>query len=122
MIDNQIDQTTGTMRLKATFPNPNHSLWPGQFVKVKLLLRTQRNALTVPSTAVQRGPQGLFAYVIKPDATGEMRPLKAEQLTAAIAVIADGLRDGERVVTAGQYRLQPGTRVDAREQAAGAAP
>jgi membrane fusion protein, multidrug efflux system len=120
LIDNQIDQTTGTMRLKATFPNPNHSLWPGQFVKVKLLLRTQRNALTVPSTAVQRGPQGLFAYVIKPDATVEMRPLKAEQLTATVAVISDGLQDGERVVTAGQYRLQPGTRVDVREQAAGA--
>jgi multidrug efflux system membrane fusion protein len=121
LIDNQIDPTTGTMRLKATFPNPNHSLWPGQFVKVKLLLRTQHNALTVPSTAVQRGAQGLFAYVIKPDATVEMRPLKAEQLMATVAVIADGLQDGERVVTAGQYRLQPGTRVEVREQAAGAA-
>ena len=122
LIDNQIDTATGTMRLKATFPNPNHSLWPGQFVKVKLLLRTLHNALTVPSTAVQRGAQGLFAYVIKTDSTVEMRPLKAEQLMASVAVIDEGLQEGERVVTSGQYRLQPGTRVDVREQSAGATP
>jgi multidrug efflux system membrane fusion protein len=111
LIDNQIDPTTGTIRLKATFPNPNNSLWPGQFLNVRLLLQTERNVLTVPSAAVERGPDGLFTYVVKSDSTVEMRTVTVGQDTGTIAVIASGLAAGDRVVTAGQYRVQPGAPV-----------
>jgi multidrug efflux system membrane fusion protein len=111
LIDNQIDQTTGTIRLKATFPNPHNALWPGQFVNVRLLLRTERNVLTVPSAAVERGPDGLFTYVVKPDSSVDMRTVTVGQDTGTIAVIASGLAPGDRVVTAGQYRVQPGAPV-----------
>jgi multidrug efflux system membrane fusion protein len=111
LIDNAIDQTTGTIRLKATFPNPNNSLWPGQFLNVRLLLQTERNVLTVPSAAVERGPDGLFTYVVKSDSTVEMRTVTVGQDTGTIAVIASGLAAGDRVVTAGQYRVQPGAPV-----------
>jgi multidrug efflux system membrane fusion protein len=111
LIDNAIDQTTGTIRLKATFPNPNNALWPGQFLNVRLLLQTERNVLTVPSAAVERGPNGLFTYVVKSDSTVEMRTVTVGQDTGTIAVIASGLAPGDRVVTAGQYRVQPGAPV-----------
>ena len=111
LIDNQIDPTTGTIRLKATFPNPNNSLWPGQFLNVRLLLQTERNVLTVPSAAVERGPDGLFTYVVKSDSTVEMRTVTVGQDTGTVAVIASGLSPGDRVVTAGQYRVQPGAPV-----------
>jgi multidrug efflux system membrane fusion protein len=111
LIDNQIDQTTGTIRLKATFPNPHNSLWPGQFVNARLHLQTEQNVLTVPSAAIQRGPDGLFAYIVKPDSTVDMRAIAVGQETGAIAVIDSGLAGGDRVVTAGQYRIQPGTLV-----------
>jgi multidrug efflux system membrane fusion protein len=108
LIDNQIDQTTGTIRLKATFPNPHNALWPGQFVNARLLLQTEHNVLTVPSAAIQRGPDGLFTYVVKPDSTVDMRTVTVGQDTGAIAVIDSGLAGGDRVVTAGQYQVQPG--------------
>jgi multidrug efflux system membrane fusion protein len=111
LIDNQIDQTTGTIRLKATFPNPHGALWPGQFDNVRLLLQTQHNVLTVPSAAIQRGPNGFFTYVVKPDSTVDMRTVTVGQDTGVTAVIDDGLAPGDRVVTAGQYRVQPGARV-----------
>jgi multidrug efflux system membrane fusion protein len=111
LVDNQIDQTTGTIRLKATFPNPHNALWPGQFVNVRLLLRTDHNVLTVPSAAVERGPAGLFTYVVKPDSTVEMRTVTVGQDTGTIAVVDSGLATGDRVVTAGQYRVQPGALV-----------
>ena len=111
LIDNQIDPTTGTIRLKATFPNPNNSLWPGQFLNVRLLLQTDRNVLTVPTAAVERGPNGLFTYVVKSDSTVEMRTVTVGQDTGTVAVIASGLSPGDRVVTAGQYRVQPGAPV-----------
>ena len=111
LIDNVIDQTTGTIRLKATFPNPHNALWPGQFLNIRLLLQTEHNVLTVPSAAVGRGPDGLFTYVVKPDSTVEMRTVTVGQDTGAIAVIASGLAPGDRVVTAGQYRVQPGALV-----------
>jgi membrane fusion protein, multidrug efflux system len=111
LIDNMIDQTTGTIRLKATFPNPHNALWPGQFLNIRLLLQTEHNVLTVPSAAVGRGPDGLFTYVVKPDSTVEMRTVTVGQDTDAIAVIASGLAPGDRVVTAGQYRVQPGALV-----------
>jgi membrane fusion protein, multidrug efflux system len=113
-IDNQIDPSTGTIRLKAEFANADGALWPGQFVTVRLLLRTDRQVLTVPSTAVQRGAQGLYAYVVKPDDTVDLRWLTVDRLNRTTAIVTAGLQEGERVVTAGQLRLQPGAHVDAR--------
>jgi multidrug efflux system membrane fusion protein len=111
VLDNQIVQSTGTIRLKATFPNVKDALWPGDFVNARLLSETQHAVLTIPSPALQRGPNGLYAYVVKPDSTVEMRPLKLDQFTGGRAIIESGLQPGERVVTAGQYRLQPGAPV-----------
>jgi multidrug efflux system membrane fusion protein len=111
LIDNQIDQTTGTMRLKATFPNEKNKLWPGQFVNARLLLKTQKNVLTIPSAAVNRGPSGFYAYVVKPDTTVEMRSIKVGQDSDNVAVVTDGLKAGEQVVTGGQYRVKPGSHV-----------
>ncbi|MBN8941875.1 MAG: efflux RND transporter periplasmic adaptor subunit [Rhizobiales bacterium] len=120
LIDNEIDQATGTMRLKATFPNPQNKLWPGQFVNVRLLLRTEHGVVTVPSAAIERGPAGFYAYVVKPDATVDMRTLAVGQDQDGLAVVRQGLAAGERVVTGGQYRLQPGALV-AVEAGGGAA-
>jgi len=111
LADNMIDQTTGTARFKAEFPNPDNTLWPGGFVNVRLLLGTEHNALTIPSVAVERGPNGLFAYVVKPDATVEARKIHIGVNNGDVAEIADGLTPGEQVVTAGQYKLQPGAAV-----------
>jgi membrane fusion protein, multidrug efflux system len=111
LIDNQIDQATGTARLKAQFDNSKNLLWPGEFVNVRMLLRTEGNALTVPSPAVQRGNEGLFVYVVKPDATVEARPVKVGADTGEFAIVDGGLSAGEQVVVNGQYRLQPGARV-----------
>ena len=111
VVDNQILQATGTIRLKATFPNLKNRLWPGQFVNARLLIETQRNALTIPSPAVQRGPNGLYTYIVKSDLTVAMRALKLAQFSSGQAIIESGLRPGERVVTAGQYRLKAGARV-----------
>jgi multidrug efflux system membrane fusion protein len=123
VLDNQIVQTTGTIRLKATFPNAKGTLWPGLFVNARLLIETRHNVLTIPSTAVQRGPNGLYAYVIKPNSTVEMRPLTVDQLDAGLATIRDGLKPGEQVVMTGQYRLQAGAHVRAtNSDVANAAP
>ena len=111
LVDNQIDQTTGTLRLKATFPNENNALWPGQFVNIKLLLRTLQGAVTVPSEAVQRGPDGMYVYAIKPDMTVAMQPVNVLQMADGTSVIEKGLAAGTRIVVAGQYRLQPGSHV-----------
>ncbi|SRR5258706_713471 len=123
VLDNLIVQTTATIRLKATFPNAKGTLWPGQFVNARLLIETKHNVLTIPSPAVQRGPNGLYAYVVKPNSTVEMRPLTLDQLDAGYAIITDGLKPGEQVVMAGQYRLQAGARVRAtNSDVASAAP
>ena len=110
-VDNQIDQTTGSVRFKATFSNQRHTLWPGQYVNIQLLLKTLPKVVTVPSTAVQRGPNGMYVYVIKPDSTVAMQPVNVGQMNSDTAVVEKGLDPGTRVVVAGQYRLQPGTRV-----------
>ncbi|WP_199228736.1 efflux RND transporter periplasmic adaptor subunit [Azospirillum sp. TSH100] len=115
LIDNQVDQTTGTIRLKAEFPNADDRLWPGEFVTARLTLGTDRQVLTVPPGAVQRGADGLHVYVAKPDNTVELRTVKAARLDTAPVVISDGLRDGERVVVSGQLKLQPGSRIDPRQ-------
>ncbi|EIM25672.1 efflux RND transporter periplasmic adaptor subunit [Microvirga lotononidis] len=111
LVNNQVDSATGTVRLKAQFANKDHSLWPGMSVDARLLVRTLKGVAAVPNTAVQRGPQGLFAYVVKTDNTVEMRPIKVGVITADKAVIESGVSVGERVVTAGHYRLQPGASV-----------
>ncbi len=109
--DSAIDQTTGTIRLKAQFPNENGRLWPGQFVNVRLQLEVQRGVVTVPSIAVQRGPQGLFVYVVKDDQTVEFLRVETGQDDGSLAIIRRGLEDGARVVVAGQSRLRSGARV-----------
>jgi membrane fusion protein, multidrug efflux system len=111
LIDNEIDPTTGTVRLKATFPNAHDALWPGQFVNVRVLLHQRRDAVTLPTTAVERGPNGLFAYVVKADSTVEVRPIKTAEDIEGFTVVTEGLQSGERVVTTNQYRLQPGAHV-----------
>jgi len=117
LIDNQIDQTTGSVRLKATFDNAHNTLWPGQYVNARVLVRTERNVLTIPDGAVQLGPVGPFTYVIKHDSTVEVRPLKVSDSANGITIVTDGLAQGERVVTSNQYRLQPGSHI--RDLAAG---
>ncbi len=119
VVDNQIDQTTGTIRLKATFPNEDLKLWPGQFVNARLLLTTRKGGLVIPESVVQQGPQGTYAYVIKPDQTVEMRAIKVAQREDGVALIDDGLKAGEQVVVDGQYKLQPGTKVAASGGAPG---
>lgn len=111
LINNQIDQASGTIRVKAVFPNANQTLWPGQFVNAKVLLQTVHGALTIPTAAVQRGPQGVFAYVVKSDSTVEVRALQVGQHTDGRTIVTQGLRAGERVVISNQYQLQPGALV-----------
>jgi multidrug efflux system membrane fusion protein len=112
VVDNEIDQTTGTIKLKATFPNNDLKLWPGKFVNARLLLTTRKDATLVPSSVVQRGPQGTYAYVIKPDKTVEMRPIKVGPTEANQVLVDSGLKPGEQVVVDGQYKLQPGAHVE----------
>ncbi|HUJ27840.1 MAG TPA: efflux RND transporter periplasmic adaptor subunit [Myxococcales bacterium] len=115
LVDNQINAATATMRLKAVFPNPQHLLWPNQFVNARLLLTTRKDALTVPATVPQRGPDGLFAYVIQPDQTVQQRPIEIELQQGDTTVIARGLNEGEQVVVDGQSQLRPGSHVQARQ-------
>ena len=110
-IDNAVDPTTGTIKLKATFPNSGNRLWPGLFVQVTLLLTTEANALVVPATAVQDSQQGTYVYVIKSDRTAEMRTVRVERQQGEETVIAQGVKAGEEVVTDGHLRLTPGSRV-----------
>ncbi len=114
LIDNQINATTATMRLKAIFPNPDHSLWPNQFVKARLLLTVRKNAIVVPATTVQRGPKGLFAYVIAADQTVSARPVEVDLTQNDASIIKSGLQPGEQVVTDGQNQLRPGSKVAIR--------
>jgi multidrug efflux system membrane fusion protein len=111
LVNNEINQNTGTILLKGTFANADGALWPGEFVNISLLAQTARNVVTVPSGALQRGPQGFYAYVVKADHTVDMQPLQVGQIADGIAVVEAGLQSGDQVVTSGQYRLEPGTRV-----------
>lgn len=111
LIDNQIDPTTGTIRLKAVFPNPKLELWPGQFVNLRLLARTDAHALTIPATALQRGPDGMFVYVVQPDSTVAMQPVTVANDSETLAIITRGLQEGQQVVTSNLFRLQPGAPV-----------
>jgi len=111
VVDNQIDTTTGTIRLKATFPNEIFHLWPGQFVNARLLVTTRKGGIVVPASVVQRGPDGPYAFVIRNDSSVEVRPLQVAQIEQGEALIDSGLRPGEQVVVDGQYKLQPGSQV-----------
>jgi multidrug efflux system membrane fusion protein len=123
LVNNQILQTTGSIQLKANFPNKSHRLWPGELVNARLLLDTRHDGLTVPASVVQQGPQGAYAYVINPNNTVEIRPITVAQISEGQALIDSGLTANEQVVIDGQYKLQPGTSVtvlhgQAAEQAA----
>jgi membrane fusion protein, multidrug efflux system len=111
LVDNEILQTTGSIRLKAVFPNAAHRLWPGELISVRLLLATRHNGLTVPASVVQQGQQGAYAYVINPDGSVTGRPIKVAQISQGQALIDSGLAANEQVVVDGQYRLQEGTHV-----------
>jgi membrane fusion protein, multidrug efflux system len=113
LIDNQIDQTTGTIRVKATLPNKQRKLWPGEFVTMQVLTQTRRQVLTIPVGALQRGPDGLFTYLVQPDSTISVADLTVGEQNGGVAVIEKGLKDGDRVVASNQYRLQPGSRIRA---------
>ena len=110
-VDNAVDMTTDTIKLKATVPNPDRRLWPGQFARVTLRLTTLPHALVVPSQAVQTGQDGQYVFVVKPDSTVEQRPVTTTQRVNDDIVIDKGLKTGETVVTEGQLRLEPGSRV-----------
>jgi multidrug efflux system membrane fusion protein len=111
LIDNQIVQTTGTIRLRASFPNAKHLLWPGELINARLLLDTRQNGLTIAASAVQQGPQGSFVWVIGPDQTVQTRPVVVSQISEGVALIDSGLQANENVVVNGQYRLQAGAHV-----------
>jgi membrane fusion protein, multidrug efflux system len=111
LIDNQIDAATGTLRLKAIFPNDDDALWPGQFVNARLELEVRPNAITVPAEVIQRGPNELYVFVVKPDSTVERRIVKVGPMRDGIAIIDAGLSAGERVVVDGQFKLKPGAKV-----------
>ena len=108
--DNAIDATTGTIKLKATFPNQDNKLWPGQFVAAQLLLRTDPQAITVPTQAVQHGPTGLYVYIVQSDSTVRRVPIEAED-RGAVMLVTNGLEAGQRIVLDGQSRLENGTHI-----------
>jgi multidrug efflux system membrane fusion protein len=111
VVDNQVDQTTGTVRMKAEFPNASLQLWPGQFVNVRVLVETLFQVVTIPTPAVQRGPNGTFAYVVQPDQRVSLRPITVSQQNETTAVVSKGIDASERVVTTGFSRLRDGARI-----------
>ena len=120
-VDNAVDEQTGTIRVKGTFPNTDRRLWPGQFVNVVVTLTTDPKAIVVPSVAVQNGQQGTYVFVVKPDQTVEMRTVTVQRVAATETVLATGVQPGDTVVTDGHLRLVPGSRIsvkgDANQQA-----
>jgi multidrug efflux system membrane fusion protein len=117
-IDNQIDQTTGTGRLKAVFANKDNALWPNQFVNIHLLLEIRKNSTVIPAAAIQRGPQGTYVFVAKPDHTADIRPVTIAFIQENQASIASGVAPGDVVITDGQDKLQEGSEIELRAPAA----
>lgn len=111
LVDNEILQTTGSIRLKANFPNKAHRLWPGELINVRLLVDTRHDGLTVAASVVQQGPRGAYSYVVNPNDTVALRPIKVAQISEGQALIDSGLEANEQVVVDGQYKLQPGAHV-----------
>jgi membrane fusion protein, multidrug efflux system len=122
VIDNQVDPTTGTVKIRGEFPNANLQLWPGQFVNMRLLIDTLRNAIVVPTAAIQRGPNGTFVYVVKEDNTVTARQVFLAQQDDVQSVVSRGVQSGERVVTTGFARLTEGTSIIVSGEAPGSAP
>jgi multidrug efflux system membrane fusion protein len=121
-LDNAVADATGTVMLRATAANPDHRLWPGRFVKVRLLLSTLRGAILVPATAPQLSAKGPFVYVVKPDSTAEMRPVVTGQKQGDLIVVRQGIQPGEKVVASGQLGVTPGGKVHEMPSEAAGAP
>jgi multidrug efflux system membrane fusion protein len=121
VVNNQVDSTSGTVRLKAVFDNKNHALWPGQSVSTRLLLKTLKDATVVPDDAIQHGTDGLYAYAVNADNKAEQRKVKVSQSIDGRSVVDEGLSPGEQVITAGQYKVQPGTLVSTAVASSGQA-
>jgi membrane fusion protein, multidrug efflux system len=117
-VDSQVDQATGHIKLKALFDNSDRALWPGEFVDARVQVATVKAATVVPAKAIERGQNGTYVYRIKSDETVEVSPVTVRHVVEGIAIIADGLAPGDRIVVDGQYRLQPGARVEPRSAAA----
>jgi multidrug efflux system membrane fusion protein len=117
LIDNQVNTTTATVRLKGTVPNPNKALWPNEFVRARLVLAVRSGVLSIPSPAVQRGPQGTFVYVVNPDQTAAFRNIEVDTVEEQWAIITKGLAAGDKVVVEGQNQLRPGAKVSVRPSA-----
>jgi multidrug efflux system membrane fusion protein len=111
VLDNQINQTTATLRLKALVPNPNRLLWPNAFVKARMLVETRKDAIVVPTVAIQRGPQGTYVYAVGQDKTAQMKPVTVALTTGEVAVVDKGLEGGEQVIIEGQNQVRPGGQV-----------
>jgi membrane fusion protein, multidrug efflux system len=111
VVNNQVDTTSGTIRLKAVFDNKDHALWPGQSVSTRLLLKTLKDATVVPDDAIQHGTEGLYAYIVNQDNKAELRKVKVSQSIDGRSVVESGLSPGEQAITGGQYKVQPGTLV-----------
>jgi len=117
-VDNTVDQTTGSIKIKGTFPNTNRRIWPGQFVNVVVKLATQQSAIVVPSAAVQTGPQGQYVFLVKPDKTVAMQPVAVARTAGSETVVRSGVSAGDTVVTDGQLRLVPGSRISIKSPTA----
>ena len=113
-VDNSVDLSTGTIKVKGTFPNSDRQLWPGQFVNVVVRLATETAAIVVPTVAVQTGPEGSYVYLVKPDQTVELRPVTIARVAGGETLIKDGVAAGDTVVTDGHLRLVPGSRISVR--------
>jgi multidrug efflux system membrane fusion protein len=113
-VDNAVDENTGTIRIKGTFPNSDRRLWPGQFVNVVVTLTTDPDAIVVPSVAVQTGQQGTYVFVVKPDQTVEMRTVTVNRSSGTQTVLTGGVQSGDTVVTDGHLRLVPGSRISVK--------
>ncbi len=122
LIDNAVDQSTGTVKLKATFPNEDEALWPGEFVNTTLTLSNQANAITVPTKALQPGQKGQYVFVVKSDQTAEMRIVDLARIEGPIAVINKGVQAGENVIVDGQIAVRPGGKVQPKNPVPGGAP
>jgi multidrug efflux system membrane fusion protein len=116
-VDNSVDRSTGTIKLKAQFDNRDRRLWPGQFINVALTLTTQSGAVVIPSEAIQVGPEGQLVFIVKPDKRVEVRPVTVARTSEGEAIIAKGIEPGETVVREGQFLLGPGARVDIKKDA-----
>ena len=111
VVDNQINASTATMRVRAQFPNPDHSLWPNLFVKARLLLSVEKGATVIPNASVQRGPKGTYVYIAQADNTAGLRTVEVSDTEGQLALIKDGLKAGEKVVSEGQNQLTPGSKI-----------